>query len=156
MPEQPTGPVVRDAVATDIPAIVAMLSDDELGAARETPDDLAPYERAFAVLAADPHQVLVVADDGGEVVGTLQLTVIPGLSRTAATRAQIEGVRVRTGGRSSGVGTLLMHWAVGHARARGCALVQLTSDVTRVRAHGFYERLGFAASHVGFKLDLTT
>lgn len=156
MPAHPPRPVVRDAVAADVPAIVALLSDDELGATRETPQDLAPYERAFAVLADDPHQMLVVADDGGEVVGTLQLTVIPGLSRRGATRAQVEGVRVRAGGRSAGVGTLLMQWAIEHARARDCRLVQLTSDATRVRAHGFYERLGFSATHVGFKLVLAT
>lgn len=145
---------VRKATLDDVAAIVAMLADDELGARRETPDDLGPYQRAFRDIAADPNQVLVVADDGGTVVGTLQLTVIPGLARTAATRGQVEAVRVASSGRSAGVGGALIRWAIEEARARGCRLVQLTSDATRTRAHEFYERLGFVPSHVGFKLEL--
>jgi ribosomal protein S18 acetylase RimI-like enzyme len=145
---------VRKATLDDIPAIVAMLADDELGARRETPGDLGPYERAFGGIAADPNQALVVADDGGTIVGTLQLTVIPGLARTAASRGHIEAVRVASAGRSAGVGGTLMRWAIDEARARGCRLVQLTSDATRTRAHEFYERLGFVPSHVGFKLEL--
>lgn len=145
---------VREATLEDVPAIVAMLADDELGAGRETPGDLGPYERAYRDIAADPNQVLVVADDGGTVVGTLQLTVIPGLARTAARRGQVEAVRVASTGRSAGVGNVLMRWAIDEARARGCRLVQLTSDATRTRAHGFYERLGFVPTHLGFKLEL--
>lgn len=145
---------VREARLDDLAAIVALLADDELGATRETPADLAPYERAFHAIAADPNQLLAVADDAGTVVGTLQLTVIPGLARTAATRGQIEAVRVAATGRSGGVGSALMRWAIEQARARGCRLVQLTSDATRTRAHRFYERFGFVPSHVGFKLEL--
>ncbi|KPC90116.1 GNAT family acetyltransferase, partial [Streptomyces sp. NRRL F-6602] len=105
-------------------------------------------------LAADPNQHLVVAERAGKVVGTLQLTLIPGLSRRAATRSLIEGVRVHADERGSGLGTLLIEWAVETSRAEGCQLVQLTSDAPREDAHRFYERLGFAASHVGFKLQL--
>ncbi|KDR62677.1 GNAT family acetyltransferase [Streptomyces wadayamensis] len=135
-------------------AIVAMLADDPLGATRESPDDLTPYLAAHTRLAADPNQHLVVAERAGKVVGTLQLTLIPGLSRRAATRSLIEGVRVHADERGSGLGTLLIEWAVETSRAEGCQLVQLTSDATREDAHRFYERLGFVASHVGFKLQL--
>jgi GNAT superfamily N-acetyltransferase len=145
---------VRRATATDVPAIVAMLADDPLGATRESPDDLTPYQEAFAVVDADPHQFLAVAERAGHLVGTLQLTFLPGLARKGATRAQIEAVRVASTERGSGLGATLMEWAVDQARARGCALVQLTSDVARTDAHRFYERLGFTASHVGFKLTL--
>lgn len=143
--------LIRRATAEDVPAIVAMLADDPLGATRESPDDLEPYLAAFRVLDADPHQYLAVADRDGEVVGTLQLTFIPGLSRRAATRAQIEGVRVRSDQRGSGLGAELISWAIEEARARGCRLVQLTSDRTRTDAHRFYERLGYERSHEGFK-----
>ncbi|HEY8372045.1 MAG TPA: GNAT family N-acetyltransferase [Pseudonocardiaceae bacterium] len=146
--------LIRRATAEDVPAIVAMLADDPLGATRESPDDLEPYLAAFRVLDADPHQYLAVADRDGEVVGTLQLTFIPGLSRRAATRAQIEGVRVRSDQRGSGLGAELISWAIEEARARGCRLVQLTSDRTRTDAHRFYERLGFEATHLGYKLTL--
>ncbi|HEX4221114.1 MAG TPA: GNAT family N-acetyltransferase, partial [Pseudonocardiaceae bacterium] len=103
---------------------------------------------------SDPNQHLVVADRGGRVVGTLQLTVIPGLSRRGATRTIIEAVRVHADERGAGLGTELIEWAVAESERLGCQLVQLTSDATRVDAHRFYERLGFVASHVGMKLAL--
>ncbi|MFM9368974.1 GNAT family N-acetyltransferase [Streptomyces sp. Da 82-17] len=145
---------IRPATAADLPAIVAMLADDPLGARRESPDDLAPYERALARLVDDPNQHVVVALREERVVGTLQLTVIPGLSRRGATRSIIEGVRIHADERGSGLGTQLIEWAVDESRRQDCQLVQLTSDATRVDAHRFYERLGFEASHVGFKLSL--
>ncbi|MFF9122472.1 GNAT family N-acetyltransferase [Streptomyces sp. NPDC014889] len=145
---------IRAAVAADVPAIVAMLADDPLGARRESPDDLAPYLAALERLSTDPHQHLMVAEREGRVVGTLQLTIIPGLSRRGSTRSIIEGVRIHADERGSGLGTRLIEWAVDTSRREGCQLVQLTSDKTRTDAHRFYERLGFEASHVGFKLPL--
>ncbi|MFF4270575.1 GNAT family N-acetyltransferase [Streptomyces sp. NPDC001536] len=145
---------IRAAVAADVPVIVAMLADDPLGAHRESPDDLAPYLTALERLAADPNQHLVVAVREDRVVGTLQLTIIPGLSRRGSTRSIIEGVRIHADERGSGLGTQLIEWAVDESRRQNCQLVQLTSDATRTDAHRFYERLGFEASHVGFKLPL--
>jgi GNAT superfamily N-acetyltransferase len=145
--------VIRQARREDVPAIVAMLADDPLGAQREQQGDPA-YLAAFDDLDADPRQLLVVGELAGEVVGTMQLTFLPGLSRRGATRAQIEAVRVRADQRGSGLGGTLIRWAVDTARERGCALVQLTTDASRVDAHRFYERLGFQASHVGMKLAL--
>ncbi|WP_076259651.1 GNAT family N-acetyltransferase [Intrasporangium flavum] len=144
-------PVIRPARRADVPAIVGLLADDVLGAARETPEDLTPYEAAFDRVAADRGQHLVVAERDGRVVGTLQLTVQPGLSRQGATRTIVEGVRVASSERGSGLGTQLVEWAVEESRRLGCTLVQLTSDATRLDAHRFYERLGFEKSHVGFK-----
>lgn len=145
---------IRPAASEDLPAIVAMLADDPLGATRESADDLTPYQHALERLDGDPHQHVVVAVRGDRVVGTLQLTVIPGLSRRASTRSVIEGVRVHADERGSGLGTQLIEWAVDASRRQNCQLVQLTSDVTRTDAHRFYKRLGFTASHVGFKLQL--
>ncbi|GAB2989650.1 GNAT family N-acetyltransferase [Streptomyces pseudoechinosporeus] len=146
---------IRPAVAEDVPVIVAMLADDPLGAQRESPDDLTPYLTALDRLSGDPNQHLVVAvREGGRVVGTLQLTIVPGLSRKGATRSIIEGVRVHADERGSGLGSRLIEWAVDQSQREGCQLVQLTSDATRTDAHRFYERLGFTASHVGFKLPL--
>ncbi|MFH8757311.1 GNAT family N-acetyltransferase [Streptomyces atroolivaceus] len=145
---------IRPAALAHLPAIVAMLADDPLGAQRESPGDLAPYHAAFRRLADDPNQHLVVAVREDRVVGSLQLTIVPGLSRRGATRSVIEGVRVHADERSSGLGTQLIQWAVDESRRQGCQLVQLTSDATRTDAHRFYERLGFTASHVGFKLSL--
>lgn len=144
----------RRATADDLPAIVTMLADDELGATRESPEDLTPYERAFAAIDADPNQNLIVLERGGVVVGTLQLTVIPGLSRKGTTRAQIEGVRVHSAERGTGLGTELFEWAIEESRRLGAQFVQLTSDVKRPDAHRFYGKLGFQPTHVGFKLDL--
>ncbi|MFD3550840.1 GNAT family N-acetyltransferase [Streptomyces goshikiensis] len=145
---------IRPATEDDLPAIVAMLADDPLGATRESPDDLTPYAAALKRLVEDPHQHVVVAVRGDRVVGTLQLTIVPGLSRKGATRSIIEGVRVHADERGSGLGTRFVEWAVDQSRRENCQLVQLTSDVTRTDAHRFYERLGFTASHVGFKLQL--
>ncbi|MFG2121719.1 GNAT family N-acetyltransferase [Streptomyces sp. NPDC048710] len=145
---------IRRATGDDLPAIVAMLADDPLGAQRESPDDLTPYLTALDRLNADPNQQLVVAVREGRVIGTLQLTLIHGLSRKGATRSIIEAVRIHGDERGSGLGTQLIEWAVEESRRQKCQLVQLTSDSSRTDAHRFYERLGFTASHVGFKLQL--
>ncbi|RDG37202.1 GNAT family N-acetyltransferase [Streptomyces corynorhini] len=145
---------IRPATRDDIPAIVAMLADDPLGAQRESPDDLAPYAEAHRRMANDPNQHLMVAARDDRVVGTLQLTIVPGLSRRGATRSIIEGVRIHSDERGSGLGTRFIEWAVDESRRQGCQLVQLTSDTSRTDAHRFYERLGFTASHVGFKLSI--
>ncbi len=154
-PTPPPGDVsIRPASLDDLAAIVGLLMEDPLGAGRENPDDLAPYARAFVALSRDPNQVLAVAERAGEVVGTLQLTLIPGLSHQGALRGQIEAVRVRVDERRSGLGTVLIEWAVEESARRGAAMVQLTSSTSRKGAHAFYEALGFQASHVGFKRDL--
>lgn len=146
--------MIRRAVAADIPAIVDMLADDILGAARESPEDLAPYQSAFAKLDADPNQFVMVAVREGAVIGTFQLTFVTGLSRRGATRAIIEAVRVHSSARGAGIGEQMIRWAIDESARRGCQLVQLTSDKNRPGAHRFYERLGFVASHVGYKLQL--
>jgi GNAT superfamily N-acetyltransferase len=145
---------IRRARSADVAQIITLIADDQLGARRESPDDLDPYLRAFEAIDSDPHQFLAVAEDAGEIVGTLQLTFVPGLSRRGATRALVEAVRVRSDRRGDGLGSAVMKWAVEEARRRGCILVQLTSDASRTAAHRFYERLGFEQSHKGFKLML--
>ncbi|MBL3668514.1 GNAT family N-acetyltransferase [Streptomyces sp. M2CJ-2] len=145
---------IRPADANDIPAIVDMLADDALGATRESPDDLHPYFVAYERLQADPNQFVMVAVREDRVVGTFQLTVVPGLSRRGSTRSVIEGVRVHSSERGHGLGQLMIEWAIEESRKQGCSLVQLTSDTARPDAHRFYERLGFVGSHVGFKLAL--
>ncbi|MDT0301260.1 GNAT family N-acetyltransferase [Streptomonospora wellingtoniae] len=145
---------MRRARPDDLAALVGLLADDVRGAARETPGDLAPYREAFARIDADPRTLLAVAVGGGTVIGTLQLTYLPGLSHRGGTRAQIEAVRVAAGERGRGLGGRMVAWAVEQARSHGCRMVQLTSDAARADAHRFYTRLGFSASHVGFKLAL--
>lgn len=146
--------VLRRATVADVGAVVALIADDQLAAGREDPGDLAAYLRAFAVIDADPAQLLVVLDDGGVVVGTMQVSFIPGLSRGGALRGQVEAVRVADSHRGQRLGEQMIRWAVAEAARRGCALVQLTTDKRRADAHRFYERLGFTASHVGFKMTL--
>ena len=149
-----TGIAVRAATAGDLPAVVALLADDPLGQGREQPGDLRPYRLAFEQIATDPAHLLVVAADGGEVVATLQLSFVPGLSRGGALRGQLEGVRVRAERRGTGLGSGLVRWAITEFRRRGCALVQLTTDRSRTEAHRFYPELGFSHSHAGYKLPL--
>lgn len=147
---------LRPALGGDLAAIVKLLADDELGAAREdagTP--LNPlYTAAFAAICADPNQLLLVADRGGGIVGCLQVSFIPGLTRLGMWRGQIEGVRVAREERGGGVGGEMIRFAIEACRRRGCRLVQLTTDKARTDAHRFYEAWGFVASHEGMKLAL--
>ena len=154
---EPAPVLLRLAREDDVPAIVELLAADQLGASRDgvrDASDLAAYEQAFRAIAADPAHLLVVADADGLVVGTLQLSFLPGLARRGALRAQVEAVRIADGVRGGGLGAAMLQWAIDEARRRDCALVQLTSDKSRTSAHRFYERLGFVASHEGMKLKL--
>ena len=152
---QPSSLTLRKAVRTDLPALVAMLADDVLGASRERPGDLALYERAWQQIEAQAGNQVLVADLAPHgVVGCLQLTFIPGLARQGALRAQIEGVRVAAAHRGHDIGERLLAFAIASAREAGCHLVQLTTDKRRTDAHRFYERLGFHATHEGMKLEL--
>lgn len=153
----PAGIRLRTATETDVPAIVDLIAADQLGASRDgvrDAADLAAYVAAFRSIEADPAHLLIVAEERGEIVATCQLSFLPGLARRGALRAQIEAVRVAASRRASGLGAAMMRWAIGEARHRGCAVVQLTSDKARTDAHRFYARLGFVATHEGMKLAL--
>jgi len=145
---------IRRARRDDVSVIVAMLADDPLGSGRERIEDPLPpyYFRAFDAVESDPNIKLVVAEQGGAVVGCLQLCILPGLSSQGASRALIEDVRVATHCRSRGIGEQLVQWAVARARGRECKLVELLTHNTRVDAQRFYKRLGFQPSHVGMTL----
>jgi len=146
---------IRRARRDDVGVIVAMLADDPLGGARERLEDPLPqpYFKAFETVDRDPNIQLVVSEDGeGAVVGCLQLCILPGLSSQGASRGLLEDVRVAKQCRSRGIGEQMVQWAVAEARGRGCKLVELLTHNTRVDAQRFYERLGFARSHVGMTL----
>jgi GNAT superfamily N-acetyltransferase len=147
---------IRRAGRADIPAIVHLPADDPLGRQRERDEDPLPsaYYEAFERIDGDPRNQLVIAEAQGEVIGTLQLTMLPYLTHQGGTRAQIEAVRVDRRYRSRGVGHALFLWAIEQARNEGCRMVQLTTNAEREDAQRFYARLGFVASHVGMKLDL--
>jgi GNAT superfamily N-acetyltransferase len=152
--------VLRRADASDLAALVALLADDPVSAARgdrADADDEPLYRAALLDVVADPSNDLLVAEVDGDVVGTFQLTRIPGMARRGSARLLVEAVRVRSTLRSSGIGTALMRWVTDVAApATGSSLVQLTSDNARTDAHRFYERLGFAGSHRGFKFPVPT
>lgn len=146
----------RRARGADLPAIIGLLADDPIGRLREDASEplLPAYRDAFAAIEADPNQLLAVATKGDAVIGTLQITFIPGLSRKGMWRGQIEGVRIAASHRGEGLGRRAFEWAIGECRTRGCGLVQLTTDRERPEAHRFYEQLGFTASHLGYKKTL--
>jgi GNAT superfamily N-acetyltransferase len=149
--------LLRAATEADVPEVVALIAADQLGASRDgvrDETDLAAYAAAFRSIDADPAHLLLVAEQDGQIVGTFQLSFLPGLARRGALRAQIEAVRVAESKRGAGLGAAMMRWAIDEATRRGCALMQLTSDKSRPDAHRFYARLGFVASHEGMKLAL--
>ena len=156
MPDTVDQPQIRLAERADLEQIVDLLRGDYLGRARETAtEDLDPvYELAFNAIDNDPNQRLIVMEDAGVLIGCLQLTFIPGLSHKGAWRGQIESVRIATERRGGGLGHMLISAAIDQCRDKGCRMVQLTSDKSRHDAIRFYERLGFVASHEGFKLRL--
>ena len=143
----------RDAKRADVAALVAMLADDPLGQARER-GDLAPYLSAFDEIAANPMHQLIVGESGGRIIATCQLTILAGLSRQGAKRALVEAVRVVSDLRGQRIGEALMAECEARARAAGAHVIQLTTDKTRLRAHGFYDGLGFTPSHIGYKKSL--
>lgn len=147
--------IFRRAKETDLSAIIELLADDVLGVTRElrnTSDK--SYIGAFRAIDTDPNQFLLIVEDSGKVIGTLQLTFIPGLSRSGMLRGQIEAVRIASNRRGEKIGEAMFEWAIEQCKIKGCGLVQLTTDKARPDAHRFYDRLGFEASHIGYKLKL--
>jgi GNAT superfamily N-acetyltransferase len=151
-----TGISFRRATSADLPAIIHMLADDELGAQRERAGTPLPdsYYRAFEQIDRDPNHELIVAELNGELVGTLHLMFLPSISYQGGLRSQVESVRVSRKFQNKGIGSQMMEYAIQRAKARGAHLMQLTTHATRRDAHRFYERLGFKGSHLGMKLKL--
>ncbi|MGW1773038.1 N-acetyltransferase family protein [Streptomyces sp. NPDC002104] len=158
--------IFRTATRQDLPAVLALLAQDENPDANGTgtgtpapargPEPVSEaHERAFAAITADPRNEMLVLEEDGDLVGCLQLTYVPGLGQGGRERALVEAVRIRADRRGGGLGARLMELAADRARARGCGLMQLTSNKRRTAAHRFYERLGYARSHEGFKLPLS-
>lgn len=146
----------RVATIADLPSIVRLLADDDLGSQREQNADPLPetYYSAFEAINKDQNHELIVAERSGEVIGTLHLMFLPSISFQGGLRAQIESVRVDTRFQSRGIGSEMMKWTIEHAKARGAHIVQLMTHKSRADAHRFYERLGFKGTHLGMKLSL--
>jgi GNAT superfamily N-acetyltransferase len=148
--------VFRIATREDVPVLVRLLSDDELGSQREKYVSPLPeeYYAAFERIHKDSNHELIVIETNSEVIGTLHLMFLPSLSYRGGLRAQIESVRVDRKYQNKGIGSQMMRWAIQRAKDRGAHIVQLTTHTSRADAHRFYERLGFKKSHVGMKLSL--
>lgn len=151
--------IFRDATPDDIVTILELSHAGDARGADTPPlerDTLTDprYRAAFDEIAADPNNRLIVVESHGEVIGTLQITIIPGLSRFGMRRAMLENVHIRPDQRGNGLGSQMVRWAIEQAKQAGCGMVQLTSQKVRRDAHRFYERLGFTATHEGFKLLL--
>jgi GNAT superfamily N-acetyltransferase len=153
-----TRPDIRFRLAkrADLPSIVRLLADDELGSQREQYEDPLPevYYSAFEQIESDPNHELIVAERNGEVIGTLHLMLLPSISYQGGLRAQIESVRMDKQFQSRGIGSAMMQWSMQRAKQRGAHIVQVTTHKSREDAHRFYERLGFKGTHLGMKLNL--
>lgn len=150
--------IFRQAKREDVVEIVRMLANDKLGKLRENfkeplPD---PYYVAFENINNDGNQELIVLEDeNGALIGTLQLSFIQYLTYQGGIRAQIEAVRIREDFRGKGIGEKMCMWAIERAQARKAHVIQLTTNKKRLEALRFYEKLGFKATHEGMKLHLT-
>ncbi len=147
---------LRPATASDVPNIVQLLYEDEIGITREFLSDplLPSYYEAFQDITEDKNQILLVVEYKDEIVGTCQLTCIPSLSYKGSKRLNIENVHVKKRVQGQGVGTWMIKKAIELGRERGCKSMQLTTNKRRPHAKAFYEKLGFKASHEGMKLSL--
>lgn len=156
MKEEELSLTIREATKKDVPSIVRLLADDQLGKNRESTDGELPqeYYEAYEKIHADQNQELIVVERQGEIIGTLQLSFIPYLTHRGSLRAQIEGVRIRSDMRSLGIGKKMIQWAIDRAKERGAHMLQLTTDNRRTGAIAFYEEMGFKATHQGMKLIL--
>ena len=143
--------LIRKATKEDVPTILALLIDDDLGKLHED-GDLGVYENAFQAISRDANQILAVAVLNSKIAGCLQITFIPGLSHKGMWRAQIEGVRIARSLRGHGLGTDMIEWAIAQCKEKGCGLMQLLADKSRTEAHRFYESQGFKTNHQGFRL----
>ena len=148
--------IFRVATHTDVPSIVRLLADDELGSLREKYENPIPesYYSAYELVDKDPNHELIVAELDAKVIGTLHLMFLPSLSFQGGLRAQVESVHVDTRYQSQGIGSHMMKWAIKRAKLRAAHIVQLTTHKSRADAHRFYERLGFKGTHLGMKLSL--
>ncbi|EJN02297.1 GNAT family N-acetyltransferase [Phyllobacterium sp. YR531] len=148
--------IFRKAVQSDLSHLIALLADDEIGQTREVVSDPVDgaYIQAFRAIGDDPNQLLVTVLHDETIIGCMQLSYIPGLSRSGMWRGQIESVRIAAGYRDQGIGRRMIEWAISNFKERGCGLVQLTSDKTRLDALRFYASLGFNPTHEGYKLSL--
>ena len=149
--------IFRKAIKVDIPNIVKMLADDELGSKREDYKVPLPksYYDAFQNIVLDKNQELIIIENSNkEIIGTLQLTLIPYMTYRGGLRAQIEAVRVHKKFRGKGFGRKILNWAIKRSKEKGAHLVQLTTNKQRLDAIEFYKTLGFRDSHMGMKLNL--
>ncbi|NBB50156.1 GNAT family N-acetyltransferase [Rhizobium sp. CRIBSB] len=147
---------IREATENDLSAIVALFAHDPLGGHGDTTDPQAfpDYRAAFRKIASSPTETLYVAELDGEVVGTFQTMITTTLTARGSANLIIEAVQTRADMRGRGIGAAMIGYAMERARETGMRLVQLTSNAARKDAHRFYERLGFAPSHIGFKIKL--
>ncbi len=145
----------RDAVEADLPTVVRLLVDDRFGRGRERDETPLPecYAQGFRAMLAQGGR-LILAELDGVVVGCLQLNVLHGVSQQGQSRAQVEGVRVDSARRGSGIGAAMMRHAMDQARTAGCGIMQLTTRADRTEAQAFYARLGFTHSHAGMKVSI--
>src|SRR5215510_2147941 len=141
------------ASRADLPSIVRLLADDDLGSQRERHEEPLPetYYSAYDEINKDPNHELIIAELNGEVIGTLHLMFLPSISFQGGLRAQVESVRVDKNYQGKGIGSDMMRWTIERAKARGTHVVQLTTHKSRADAHRFYERLGFKGTHLGMK-----
>jgi GNAT superfamily N-acetyltransferase len=145
---------IRPAESSDLGALVGLLQQLSLDEAREDAASLAAYEAAFAEVRADPRQTVLVVDEDGQVAGMACFIAVPNLSHIGRPYAIVEDVVVDVSRRGLGIGEALVRQAIAMAREAGCYKLVLTSNRRRTDAHRFYERLGFTATHYGFRLDL--
>lgn len=146
----------RRATPKDLPRIIALLLEDELGQTRESKslmlDDR--YNKAFQKIDQDPNQYLMVVENGNHIIGTCHLTLMPSLTFIGSTRMNIEAVRVATSYRGQKIGQWMMDQARLYAQAHDVSILQLTTNKKRPEAKRFYVQQGFETTHEGMKIYL--
>jgi ribosomal protein S18 acetylase RimI-like enzyme len=146
---------IEIAKKDQLPTIVGLLADDAIGAFLEDPSAMAVYEQAFDDIEKSPYaEIYVGLDEAGKVVGCVQMSIVQCLVHRGEKRVELAGLRIDRRLRKSGLGSKLLRHAMEEGKKRGAVVAQFTSNKARQEAHMFYERMGFKASHDGYKISL--
>ena len=150
------GLLFRKATEEDLPEVLGMIANDQLGMTREKFELPLPmsYVKAFHIITKDANQEITVCELDNEIVGTFQLSYIQYLTYQGGMRVLVEAVRVKNSQRGKGIGRQMFEYIIDRAREKGAHMVQLTSNKKRTESLKFYESLGFEGSHEGYKLHL--
>jgi GNAT superfamily N-acetyltransferase len=143
---------IRKAVEEDVAAVIDLYAQPDMDNGNVL--SLVEAKKLFQKFSLYPSYHLYVASQNNKVIGTFALLIMDNLAHHGTPSAIVEDVAVDSLCQSQGVGKLMMEYAMRLCKEAGCYKLVLSSNVRRVRAHQFYESLGFRQHGVSFLVAL--